>query len=175
MFCHLPVAAPVRSTADLAGLFPVEPSNSAQFPADALLVFGREARDAHLSLAVHEQGGALLPQGSGLATLLLSNHLLQECLEEREGQRPRLTPHEREMLRIELRANVSHALRSPLTAIKGSAETLLRLEQRIGQPERREFLQTITEASDAPLSLTLILKEGAEKKEGLKAERREGA
>jgi hypothetical protein len=43
------------------------------FPADALLVFGREAREE----PVQEQERALLPQVTGFATLLLSNFLAQ--------------------------------------------------------------------------------------------------
>jgi len=43
---------------------------------------------------------------------------------------------------------VSHELRSPLTAIRGFAETLRRHENRLPLTERREFLDAITEASD---------------------------
>jgi K+-sensing histidine kinase KdpD len=48
----------------------------------------------------------------------------------------------------ELIATVSDALRSPLTAIKGYAETLLRHGQQLSEQERREFLHIIKEASD---------------------------
>ena len=43
---------------------------------------------------------------------------------------------------------VSHELRSPLTAIRGFAETLRRHESRLPLAERREFLDAITAASD---------------------------
>jgi signal transduction histidine kinase len=43
---------------------------------------------------------------------------------------------------------VSHELRSPLTAIKGYAATLLRHERRLVQEERHEFLRAIVEASE---------------------------
>ena len=43
---------------------------------------------------------------------------------------------------------VSHELRSPLTAIRGFAETLRRHENRLPLAERREFLDAITHASD---------------------------
>jgi signal transduction histidine kinase len=48
----------------------------------------------------------------------------------------------------ELLIEMSHILRSPLTAIKGYTETLLRQENRITEQERHEFLQIIKEASD---------------------------
>jgi signal transduction histidine kinase len=56
--------------------------------------------------------------------------------------------HRVEYLKTELLASVSHELRSPLTAIKGYAATLLRYEQRISCEERHEFLLAIKEASD---------------------------
>ncbi len=48
----------------------------------------------------------------------------------------------------ELLGTVSHELRSPLTAIKGYAATLLRHEQRLPREERREFLEAISQASE---------------------------
>jgi K+-sensing histidine kinase KdpD len=71
-----------------------------------------------------------------------------QYLDENEAQMPPQPLEKQEMTADVLLANVSHALRSPLTVIKGSAETLLRLEQRISQQECHEFLQTIKEASD---------------------------
>jgi signal transduction histidine kinase len=51
-------------------------------------------------------------------------------------------------LKSELLGIVSHELRSPLTAIKGYAATLLRHDQRLPCEERREFLAAIGQASD---------------------------
>jgi signal transduction histidine kinase len=51
-------------------------------------------------------------------------------------------------LKSELLGTVSHELRSPLTAIKGYAATLLRHEARLPPEERREFLEAIGQASD---------------------------
>src|SRR5579863_4054384 len=48
----------------------------------------------------------------------------------------------------ELLATVSHELRSPLTAIKGYAATLLRHDHRISREERRDFLLAIQNASN---------------------------
>lgn len=56
--------------------------------------------------------------------------------------------HEADQLKAALLGTVSHELRSPLTTIKGYAETLLRHERRLPRAERHEFLQTISAASD---------------------------
>ena len=55
---------------------------------------------------------------------------------------------EADRLKAELLGTVSHELRSPLTAIKGYAATLLRHERRLPREERREFLEAIGKASD---------------------------
>lgn len=55
---------------------------------------------------------------------------------------------ETDRLKAELLGTVSHELRSPLTAIKGYAATLLRHERRLPREERHEFLTAIGEASD---------------------------
>ena len=55
---------------------------------------------------------------------------------------------EADRLKAELLGTVSHELRSPLTAIKGYAATLLRHEGCLPREERREFLEAIGEASD---------------------------
>ncbi|GHO48756.1 hypothetical protein KSX_69190 [Ktedonospora formicarum] len=47
----------------------------------------------------------------------------------------------------DLQATLSHELRSPLAAIKGYVETLLRYEYRLQPEERHEFLLAIDEAS----------------------------
>ncbi len=49
-------------------------------------------------------------------------------------------------LKAELLGTVSHELRSPLAAIQGYAETLLRHEKRLPTSERHEFLAAIQEA-----------------------------
>ena len=49
-------------------------------------------------------------------------------------------------LKAELLGTVSHELRSPLAAIQGYAETLLRHEKRLPTAERHEFLTAIQEA-----------------------------
>ncbi len=51
-------------------------------------------------------------------------------------------------LKTELLGSVSHELRSPLTTIRGYAETLARHDRRITREERLEFLSAICEASD---------------------------
>ncbi len=55
---------------------------------------------------------------------------------------------ELKVLPSDMLANVSHELRSPLSLIKGAAETLLLLDGRISRQQRRECLLTIKEASD---------------------------
>ena len=55
---------------------------------------------------------------------------------------------EADRLKAELLGTVSHELRSPLTAIKGYAATLLRHERRLPREERHAFLEAIGEASD---------------------------
>ncbi len=65
-----------------------------------------------------------------------------------ETHADRKAPRERELLKAELLASVSHELRSPLTSIKGYVATLLRHEQRISREERHEFLLAINDASD---------------------------
>ena len=54
---------------------------------------------------------------------------------------------EADQLKSELLGTVGHELRTPLAAIKGYAETLLRAEERLDAAERHEFLQAIDEAS----------------------------
>ncbi|WP_201391361.1 cell wall metabolism sensor histidine kinase WalK [Ktedonobacter sp. SOSP1-85] len=54
---------------------------------------------------------------------------------------------EKELVQAELLATLNHELRSPLAAIKGYVEILLRHEQRIQPEERHEFLLAIDDAS----------------------------
>ncbi len=82
-------------------------------------------------------------------------------LDESEAQMPPQPLQKQEVTADMLLANMSHALRSPLTAIKGYAETLLRLEQCISQQERHEFLQIIKKASDELAVVTDCLLKGA--------------
>ena len=58
-----------------------------------------------------------------------------------------------EFIQAESQDTLSHELRSPLAAIKGYTNTLLRHEQRIPPEERREFLQEIDDASNHLASL----------------------
>jgi signal transduction histidine kinase len=53
-----------------------------------------------------------------------------------------------DQFKAELLGTVSHELRSPLAAIQGYAETLLRHEKRLPAAERHEFLTAIQEAGD---------------------------
>ena len=53
-----------------------------------------------------------------------------------------------ENLRRELVANVSHDLRTPVTAISGYAETLLLQDDRLSAEERKRYLETIVRSSD---------------------------
>jgi signal transduction histidine kinase len=55
---------------------------------------------------------------------------------------------EADRLKAELLGTVSHELRSPLAAIKGYADTLVRHERQLPAAERREFLHAISQASD---------------------------
>lgn len=53
-----------------------------------------------------------------------------------------------ESLRQELVANVSHDLRTPVTAISGYAETLLLQEEQLSPEDRKRYLETIVRSSD---------------------------
>ena len=146
---RLPLAgAPVRSVDDPAGSAAAAAVTPAWLPADALLVLGWDATEHEQSLAARQQGRAILPLIADVAGVLLSNLLLAERVQAREVLMQQQARREREVLPTDLLANVSHELRSPLTSIKGSAETLLRLDRRTSRQQRREFLLTITEASD---------------------------
>jgi len=50
--------------------------------------------------------------------------------------------HEKDLLRRELVANVSHDLRTPLASLKGYLETLLLKEKNLSQTDRRQYLET---------------------------------
>lgn len=71
---------------------------------------------------------------------------------EQERMRSAITKtaalREADRLKAELLGTVSHELRSPLSAIKGYAATLLRHERHLPREERRDFLEAIGEASD---------------------------
>jgi signal transduction histidine kinase len=95
-----------------------------------------------------EKGRTLLPLVADVAGVLLTNLLLVERLQEQETVMKQQAPREPEVLPTTLLANVSHELRSPLTLIKGSTETLLRLDQRLSRQQRHEFLLAIKEASE---------------------------
>ncbi len=145
---RLPLIGAAGSRADNpAGSAATAAVTPAWLPADALLVLGWDAAEHEQSLAALEQGRALLPLVADVTGALLSNLLLAERLQAQETQQQQAR-REREVLPTDLLANVSHELRSPLTSIKGSAETLLRLDRRTSRQQRREFLLTINEASD---------------------------
>ncbi len=55
---------------------------------------------------------------------------------------------EADRLKTELLANVSHELRTPLTSIKGYSTTMLRHYEKIGDDEKRQYLEEISQASD---------------------------
>ena len=55
---------------------------------------------------------------------------------------------ESDRLKSQLLSTVSHELHTPLAAIKGFATTLLTNEDKLEQPEKREFLEEIDAASD---------------------------
>jgi signal transduction histidine kinase len=140
--------ASVRGADEPAGSSPAEPFSQAPFPLDALLVLGWNVTEHDPSFDAFEKGRTLLPLVADVAGVMLTNLLLVERLHEQETVMKHLTLREPEVLPTELLANVSHELRSPLTSIKGYAETLLRLEQRTSRKQRHEFLLAIKEASD---------------------------
>ena len=140
------IGAAVGGANDPAGSAATAALTPAWLPADALLVLGWDATEHDQSLAARQQGRTILPLIADVASALLSNLLLAECLQAHETQQQ--ARREREVLPSDLLANVSHELRSPLTSIKGCTETLLRLDRRTSRQQRREFLLTITEASD---------------------------
>jgi signal transduction histidine kinase len=140
----LPLAGAASSrTGDPAGSAAAVAVTPAGLPAQALLVLGWQAQEQEQSLAAQKQGRALLPLLADVAGVLLSNLLLTEHVQAQQQAR-----REQEVLPSDLLANVSHELRSPLTLIKGSAETLLRLDRRTSRQQRREFLRVINEASE---------------------------
>lgn len=69
------------------------------------------------------------------------------CWQE-QLQRKNRMDRQSEPLQAEILANVSHELRSPLTAIKGYTSTLLQHEREVTPEERQAFLLAIQEAGD---------------------------
>lgn len=65
---------------------------------------------------------------------------------DRDGKQEE-TEGARKLLEAELLVTVGHELRSPLTAIKGYASTLLRHGQRLSETEQQEYLTAIQDAS----------------------------
>jgi K+-sensing histidine kinase KdpD len=93
----------------------------------------------------------------------------RQDLDESEAQIRPQTLQKQEVDADELLANVSDALRTPLTTVKGYAQTLLRQEQHMSQQERHEFLQTIDEASDELAAvINRLLKEAQVEADGLR-------
>lgn len=131
----------------LAGV-PAEQGGPVLFPLDALLVLSWHGMEQETSIRAREKGHVLLPLVADVAGVILTNFLLCERVHELETVMKHQAQRESEVLQAELLAGVSHELRSPLTSIKGTAETLLRLEQRLSGKKRHEFLLVVKEASD---------------------------
>ncbi len=149
LLCRFPLAGvPACEQDETAGQAPAEQGSRALFPLDALLVLSWHGMEHETFIRAREKGHVLLPLVADIAGVILTNLLLFEHVHEQETVLKRQTQREREVLQAELLAGVSHELRSPLTSIKGIAETLLRLEQRLSRKKRHEFLLAIKEASD---------------------------
>jgi signal transduction histidine kinase len=100
-----------------------------------------EGRDAQNQRACGEAliGALRNPIAAVVLSTLATERQIE--LERRADERPR------SHLSAELLGTVSHDLRSPLAAIKGYAQTLLRHERRLPPEERHEFLSAIDEAT----------------------------
>jgi K+-sensing histidine kinase KdpD len=118
-----------------------------------LLSFSSESgetaeQDEEQRASACKKARVVLPLMTDAVGVVLARSLSHESLRETENRADREALREMELLKAELLASVSHELRSPLTAIKGYATTLLRHERRISREERHEFLLAINAASD---------------------------
>jgi signal transduction histidine kinase len=113
----------------------------------AYLLLGWDGMEDQPCTSVMEQSRTLLPLlADSIEAVLICMQLAVriEELETKGGEAMR----DRDWLSSDLLAAVSHELRSPLTAIKGYATTLLRHASRLSREERAQFLLAISEASD---------------------------
>ena len=61
--------------------------------------------------------------------------------------------NEKDRLRRELIANVSHDLRTPLSVVRGYIETVLIKNESLSQEERKKYLETILQSTDGLMML----------------------
>jgi signal transduction histidine kinase len=156
IICRLPISSPSSSSEndhhgyrrDGSGELPnTGTEKQTLLPLYAHLVVGWTGRDVSDCLSAAEKGLLVLPLVADVAGAVIATMLLAERVHELETRTNLHVLNERELLKAELLATVSHELRSPLSSIKGYAATLLRHEHRIPREERREFLVAINEAS----------------------------
>jgi signal transduction histidine kinase len=116
-------------------------------PEQAYILLGWDGLSDQPCIPVMEQSRTILPKLSDAIAAILSSMQLAVRVQELEtqgGEAMGIT----EPLSSDLLAVVSHELRSPLTAIKGYASTLLRHTSRLSREERSQFLRAISDASD---------------------------
>lgn len=111
----------------------------------ALLIFGRLSRRIRKLTATvndyhHGPLGGALPTSSvredEITQLSLAFDAMKARIEQQVGQ-----IQQTDQVRRELVANISHDLRTPLTAMQGYIETLLLKGEEIASPQREEYLQ----------------------------------
>ncbi len=102
-----------------------------------------------LGLFPGEGAGSLTPERVDLLGAFASQAavVVERALLAEEAQRVRMSA-ESERLRNLLLSSVSHDLRTPLSAITGSASSLLEGEAQIPQETRRELTQSILDEAD---------------------------
>jgi signal transduction histidine kinase len=113
----------------------------------AYLLLGWDGMEGEPCTASLERSRTILSRLSDAIEAVLSSMQLAVRLEELETKGG-ASMRDRDSLSSDLLAVVSHELRSPLTAIKGYASTLLRHGARLAREERAQFLLAISEASD---------------------------
>lgn len=115
-------------------------------PLQALFLLGWAEGDAYVPL--YERGRQVLPLVAAAVGTVVLNIYLAEHMRSMETVINERVTRKMDLLKAELLGTVSHELRSPLTAIKGYAGTLLRYGQRISREEQHEFLTAINDASN---------------------------
>ena len=120
--------------------------NASVWTAQPLVV--QQQAEAVLMVRFPTQQAVLRPDDERLITSLLqqAGSVWQRISLSSELESSRVKA-EMEQLRSALLSSVSHDLRSPLSAMMGSAESLLVLEQQISAADRHELLQTILSES----------------------------